>query len=174
MPERTGKQFGVLKNYTKFLKDNFSKTKRMMVGNFYTFTYWFEKDQDFNTIKYYDFMPLIFFFGINEKHKNLYQGINFHHLPLQARKIYMEKMKSLVTEDFDNDRRLVRLARYTALFKMFRKATKFSTRQYEVANMRDIRKIPNTMVEEALQYYAKTYYGINISNVEKKYLAFRI
>jgi hypothetical protein len=177
MPKRPDKKiFANLALYVKFLKSNFPKSKRLFVGNFYTFNYDFDRNVPHQRLKFYDYQPMIFFFdrvkGTNKR--NLLQGINFHHLPINIRIKYMTLVKKLVTEDFDKNKRLVRLTEYNRLIKLFRKATKFAIRNYYVENMTNLRKIPNSEIENALLFYSKTYYGVNITDVEKKYLTFRV
>lgn len=166
-------RFGSIRNYNEFLR-SFPRMQRLFRGNFYAFTYDFDLNQRFEKIKYWDLVPLIFVTGRIKSKKNIIQGINFHHLPINIRLVYLNLIKKISTAEFENDRRLVRLAKYEALFKMFRKATKFGVRNYDMRNIKGLRKVPNSNIEEALRYYARTYYGINISNVEKNYLMFRI
>lgn len=164
--------FGQVKNYVKILK-TYRVNTDIKSGNFYSFIYKVDKSRDYNVIKFYDLMPLIFFFDVHPKHKNIIYGLNFHHLPLRARNLFLLRMKELMAENWDANKRLVRIAKFERLFIMFKKASKFAVRQYDLRNMRQIREIPNKDMENISQYYSKTHYGININNVEKNYLAYR-
>ena len=57
---------------------------------------------------------------------------------------------------------------------MYRKATKFSVRNYNAEKIRYLRKIPNEEVRETLKFVAKTYLGVNVGNIENRYKTFRI
>jgi hypothetical protein len=164
--------FENIKEYVKYLR-TFPLSRRIFLGSFYSFVYDFDKEnKSFNEIKYYDLMPLVFITGRHEKYPNLIQGINFHHMPLNVRNKYIEIIKTLVKEDFEKDKRLVSIARYDLLVKMFRKATKIAVRNYYIENISDLRKVENSDIEKTLKYYANTYYGINISNMERNYIRY--
>lgn len=172
MPVRPDKkQYGSIKEYVSILK-TYPKALEIQAGNFYTFAYKINKSQQYEKIRFYDLMPLIFLIGPVKDNEDLLQGINFHQLPILARQQYISIMENISEVNFINDKRLTRLANYKRLFKFFKKGTKFAVRQYMVKNMRQVKYIPNTQMTELIKYYANTYYGSNIMTVEKKYLKF--
>ena len=168
-------EFGQVAKYVKYLKQ-FPKATSILPGNFYVYIYMFDRTLDFNIIKFWDLIPLTF---IYENYKTndgvkMTRGINFHHVPIFPRKLWLSKAKQLVNEDFDRDSRLIRLAKWKRLYIMMKKLSKKSVRQYNLKSMRQVRRIPNNMIEETMNYYARTWYGINIGRVEKDYMVFRI
>ena len=165
-------QFGNLNQYINFLK-TFKKVGKILPGNFYSFVYVIDRTQDYERIKFYDLMPLIFVTTFNTKTKT-FTGINLHHLPVDVRKVWIDTLKKFQLNSFSKNKRLLTMADYDKLYLMFRKATKFSVRQYSLTEIRGLRRLENTDIDTAINFYSKTYYGANISMVEKKYLKFRI
>lgn len=171
MPTRPDRNnFANLGKYVRYINTSFEKRTKLFVGSFYSFVYDFDKNQNFNKIKFYDMMPLIYLFDKHPNHKNIVRGINFHHMPINIRYIYTSKMRNIAENNFKKNTRILMLTEYAKLFNMYRKATKASIRQYDITKIRDLRKIPNSQIENVLGYYAKTYYGINIGMVEANYL----
>lgn len=169
-----GNKFSSIANYTKYIKQNFKTTATFRVGNFYSYFYLFDKTLPFDTIKYYDLFPLVFVYEFRSDIKGLFRGINFHHLPVEIRLEWFELINNMFTDDIKRNRILFRLADWNKLFRMFKRASKASVRQYYMQNIRELRKVPARNMKETLKYYAKTYYGVNISQVETKYLLTRI
>lgn len=167
--------YGQVVKYVKHLKQ-FPRATRILPGNFYAYFYMFDRTLPYNEIKYWDLMPLSFIYETykTKDGEKMARGINLHHSPVRPRQIWLSRAKNIVNEDFDRNSRLIRLTRWRLLYLMMRKLSLKSVRQYNMMNMRQIRQIPNDMIEETLKFYAKTWYGINIGRVEKDYLVFRI
>lgn len=168
-------EFGQIGKYVKYLKQ-FPRAISILPGNFYSYFYQFDETLDFKIIKFWDLMPFTFIYEnyTTKDRKKMSRGINLHHAPIHPRKLWLAQAKKLATANFENDSRLIRLAKWRTLYLMMKKLSKFSVRQYNIKSMRQVRIIPNDMVEQTLKYYARTYLGINIGRVEKDYLVFRI
>jgi len=168
--------YGQVVKYVRYIKQ-FPKANSILPGRMYAYFYMFDKDQDFNLIKFWDLMPLTFMYE-NYKTKDgvkMSRGLNLHHAPVRPRQIWLSRAKKIVNEnDFQDNTRLIMLAKWRRLYLMMMKFSKKSVRQYNIKNMRQVRQIPNDMIEETLKFYARTWYGINIGRVEKDYLIFRI
>jgi len=170
-------EFGNLARYVRFVKDNFPIAKVIRPGNFYVCVYRFNrKTEPYSVLKFYDIYPFIF---VYELHKNkdkdkMFRGINFHHVPIRSRKLWLGRTKRLIGESFDENKRLIRLAAWQRLFVMMKKLSKASVRQYYLKRVVQPRLVPNDRVDELLNYYAKTYYGVSINQIEAQYLLFRL
>jgi len=170
-------EFGVLAKYVKFIKDNFPRAKVIRPGEFYAYTYRFDKTQyPYSELKFWDVMPLVFVYELhkNKENEKMFRAINFHHAPVRPRQIWLNRTINLTGEAFERNKRLTRLASWQRLFVMMKKISKKTVRQYYLKRMIQPRHIPNDRVEEVIRYYARTYYGISISQVEAQYLIFRL
>ena len=166
-------EFGRIAKYVKYLRQ-FPRAGQVKPGNFYAYVYDFDKETEpYRVIKFWDTMPFTFVYELNAPIKGMYRGINFHHVPVRPRQIWLARANQLVEEDMRANKRLVRLSRWYILFHMLKKLSKKSVRNYYMERTHKLRRIPNDAVAQAMRYYANTYYGINISNVEKEYLKFR-
>ena len=171
------KEFGNLSKYVKFLKSNFPVATTIRPGNFYAYTYRFDrKSEPYKVLKFWDVMPFTFVYELhrNKDNEKMYRGINFHHVPVRPRQIWLRKTINITGEAFEQNRKLIRLASWMRLFLMMKKLSRKSVRQYYIKRTLQPRLIPNDRVEEVIKYYAKTYYGIGISQVEAEYLLFRL
>ena len=54
-----------------------------------------------------------------------------------------------------------------------KKAASYATRQYRVERVRIPRIIKPTEMDEVMRFYARTYYGATIANIEANYKKFR-
>jgi hypothetical protein len=168
-------EYGQIVKYVRFLKQ-FPKATSILPGNFYAYFYMFNKDQEYSVIKFWDLMPLTFAYE-NYKSKDnvlLMRGLNMHHAPIRPRQIWLARSKKLMGEGFDDNSRLLKIAKWRTLYLMMKKLSMVSVRQYNMKNMVQVRQIPNDRIDEALLYYSRTYYGINIGRIEKDYMIFRI
>ena len=168
-------EYGQIVKYVRFIKQ-FPKATAIHRGCFYSYFYMFDKDQDYSVIKFWDLMPLIFNYE-NYKTKDnvlMSRGINMHHSPIRPRQIWLARAKKLMGEGFQNDSRLVQIAKWRTLYLMMKKLSMISVRQYNMKNMVQVRQIPNDKIDEALLYYSRTFYGCGISQKEKAYLIYRI
>lgn len=168
-------RYASISSYVKYLKQ-FPKANNIKIGRFYVYFYMFDKSQDFSIIKFYDLMPFSFIYDFykTKDGRKFIRGLNFHHANMLSRFIWLSRVRNLVNEDFENNNRLIRLAKWNRLFLLMKKLSKKTVRQYNIENIREIREIPNNMVEETLRFYARTHYGISINKVESEYLVYRI
>jgi hypothetical protein len=177
MPTRPNREdYSNLNKYIRYINESFEPRQKLFIGSFYSYVYELTQEDKinipYNKLKFYDLMPLTYFFDVHPKHPHLLRGINFHHLPINIRLLYLTKMKKITESAFNRDTRLLILNEYRILLNMYRKATRASIRNYDVSKIRDARKIPNSKIQETLNWYASTHYGIGIGMVESRYLRF--
>jgi len=170
-------EFGALTKYVKFIKTNFPVAQTIKPGNFYAYTYRFDKKSEpYNVLKFWDVMPFAFVYELhkNKENEKMFRAINFHHVPVRPRQLWLNRTVKITGEAFAENKRLHRLASWQRLYIMMKKISKKSVRQYYLKRMIQPRQIPNDRVEEVIKYYAKTYYGVSISQIEAQYLIFKI
>ena len=142
---------------------------QIRVGRFYTYQYNFDKSGDYNEIKYWDVFPLVFVYM--KKGKNFF-GLNFHHIPLQSRYIWIARLKKVVEYQYNKDKPLTAFD-YQNLYNMFKKAT-YGVRQYKRMSVRNLKRIETPdQVEELMKIIANTYYGVNYNMVAERYRLFK-
>jgi hypothetical protein len=171
--EFDGSDFKVLQEYIRYLRENTRAAPMIRPFKFYAFDYDFDKEtRPYETIRFWDMMPLVFVFDAY-KHKNgiNFVGINFHHMPVISRQIWLARIKKLQKEKFPNNR-LLRMS-YHMLWKMFIKATKFATRQYRVERVSRLREVDNNQMDDLMRFYANTYYGATYQNIVSNYKKYR-
>ena len=166
-------EFGSLARYMNYLKQ-FPRVGQVRPGCFYVYVYDFDKENNpYSVYRYWDVLPLTFVYEIHAPKKKMFRGINFHHAPVRPRQIWLARVRNLIEEDLKKGKRLVRISSWYILFNLMKKLSKKSVRSYRMDRVSRLRKIPNNEIENVLRYYGKTYYGIDISRVEKDYLVFR-
>lgn len=170
-------KYSDISEYFKFLNYSFERTNNIQVGKFYSFTYHFDFwKYGWDNVKFYDWYPFSFIFEINAE-KNYAVGLNFHHIPLIPRQIWLKRVLKLGSS-IGSKVRIVQFGgrpvfkisglNYPLVYKVLRKS-KIAIRRYNLHKMEDIRAIPIKYVEETLRYYAKTYYGVGINQIWRRY-----
>lgn len=165
--------FRVLSSYIRYLLTNTRPAQMIRPFKFYAFDYAFDKEtRPYEEIRFWDMMPLVFVFDAY-KHKEGYNlvGINFHHLPVISRQIWLSRIKKIQGDSFPNNR-LLRMT-YKQLWKMFIKASRYGVRQYRIERATRIRVIENIQMDEVMKFYANTYYGATYRNIEANYKKYR-
>jgi hypothetical protein len=161
------------KNYIEYINDNFEKTGIILPGLFYSFIYVVDKSIKYDTLKWYDLMPLVFCINYDMKTKNMI-GLNLHHIPVISRRIFLQRLSKLFREDWSEGNRLVVMNEYKRLYNMFKKGSEYSVRQYDTTKIINAREIPTPNVEEAVEYFGKTHVGVTINEIYNEYTKYRI
>lgn len=152
-------QFASFDNYLTEVYKNSRPGKRVIAGNFYAFEYRFDKTQAFEKIKAWDKYPLIYTIA---KVGDNYLGLNFHHLPVKARRIWFSRFNRL--NNISDKNRRVKIM-YSLLKTLYTKAL-FAIRLYNPKNIFYMRRIETPKLPLLFEYYSNTYYGINIEQME--------
>jgi hypothetical protein len=159
-----------INDYIKYLHENSERVGTLQLGAFYTYNYDFYKDKrPYEEVKFYDRIPLIFLFDFKKAKNgsNLFIGLNFHHLPVKARQIWLSRIRSYYTQLMESNKRLNTID-YKQLFYVHKKAI-LGVRQYRLEAVSRNRRIATTDLDEILKYYSKTYYGVTYDQVANKY-----
>jgi len=164
-----------IRAYLNYLK-TFKLTNSIYPGRFYGYTYNFRKDYDWNELKFYDYMPLSFIFEIDPK-TNSALGINFHHMPVRPRLLWINRVKQIAKrfeeeiqiKDY-NSRPVYKIKglNYPRVYKILLKS-KIAIRRYKLDKMFYLRNIDLGNIDEVMRYYAKTYVAVNIDNIKQRY-----
>jgi len=174
--------YGNIKAYMDYLK-TFKLTQSIFPGRFYTYNYKFRKDYDWDDLKFYDFMPLAFIFEIDPQ-TNSAIGMNFHHMPVKARILWLNRLKKLAgqweklqvtdKEAFgfktQSNRPVYKITglNYPRVYKILMKS-KIAIRRYKLDKMFYLRNIDIGSLDEAMNYFAKTYVAVDINAIKSRY-----
>ena len=163
-------------NYLK----GFKMTNRIYPGRFYAYNYNFKKDYDWDDLKFYDYMPLTFIFEIDPK-TNTALGINFHHIPVRPRILWLNRVKQ-IAEMFDEEIKIKDYTKrpvykisgldYPRVYKVLLKS-KIAIRRYKLNKIHYLRNIDIASIDEVMHYYAKTYVAVGISEIANRYSSYR-
>lgn len=168
-------------SYVKFVRENTEPVTSIEAGNFYAYNYRFDLNPDFRNldprvVKFYDFYPLAFVYDtyVTKDGYHCFRGLNFHHLPVQSRKIWLSRLKTIMnvplieaeSEDFEV------LTIYETLYSMFKKAT-FGVRNYRFDRVLNLRWMDSIILPQIMEYQAKTYFNVTLSEVAMVYNAFK-
>ena len=159
-----------INDYLKYLNESTQRVSSLQLGAFYTYNYNFYKDKrPYDEVKFYDKVPLIFLFDFKKSKNgsNLFFGLNFHHLPVKSRQIWLSRIKKIHSQAMQKNKRM-NTVDYRQLFYMFKKST-IGVRQYRLEAVSRNRRVPTDNLDEIMKYYAKTYYGVTYDQVASKY-----
>ena len=165
--------YKVLMNYVRYIKKNCRSAQMIRPFRFYTFDYAFDKEtKPYDTIRFWDMKPLVFVFDAYKyDHGINFVGINFHHIPVISRQIWLARIKKVQgTKFFDNQ--FLRMT-YNHLWRMFIKVTRYATRQYRLERTSKIRVVENDQMDDMMKFYANTYYGATYQNIVANYQKYR-
>lgn len=168
-------EFLNINDYIKHLRQ-FKRTGIIKPGFLYSYIYRFDKNPKFkkkpyDEQKFYDYMPATFVFHVTE---NTFFGLNFHHLPLLVRQIWLGRVRRMYEDNFlDTEPDRIPL-NWNLLKSILLKASKFSVRQYRFDRLTDLRIVTEQDWERTFRFYARTYFGVTLRAVENKYKLFRV
>lgn len=165
-----------INQYIQFLRKNFKRESAVRTGFMYSYNYLFTdaddfEDKKYDDVKFYDFNPLTFVYEIKPKTKTFF-GINFHHMPIQPRLLWLNRVKKLNERPFEKEgaNRLFGM-RYNVLKLLFKKST-VAVRQYHFTRVKELRIVPNVDWETVMNIYSRTYYGVRLNDIENRYRRF--
>lgn len=162
-------RFANINSYIKYIRENFStvgKTNNLL-GSLFVYNYKFNMNPDFynkdyDEIKFYDWMPATYIFNIRPESKTFF-GLNLHHLPLKARDYWLTRFSGINTQGKD------RFYLPYDVLKVMHIKSKFGIRQYRMDRTFNIRLVPFSYWGELFDFYAKTYFGVTIKDVQMRY-----
>lgn len=166
--------------YHRYLM-NFPRTGNIQVGRFFTYLYDFSKDYPYKELKYYDFEPLTFIFSIGPG--EYFTGINFHHIPVRPRLLWLNRVIKLARRVDNNistrftggtGRPVYRIygLNYPLVYRILFKS-KIAIRRYRFDRVSLLRAIPVNDVDQVMRYYARTYYGVGYEQIVSRYKKYR-
>ena len=169
-----------LPEYIKFLKTELPQpVNKIYPGRFYCYNYKFAMDNiPYSKLKFYDYMPLIYCFEVKQFG---WVGINFHHMPVDARNFWLNKLIKLSEKveeqiryvDVEN-KRLYKIPNFNyPKCYMILKKSKIAIRQYLTKRAKNLRPVPLWLIRDVMQFYARTYYGVGINQIDARYRAYR-
>lgn len=169
-----------LPSYLKFVREQGVETNILRPGYFYTYNYRFDLNPHFpklsyDEVRFYDWYPLVFIYDVyREKKTNnlVYRGLNFHHLPVRSRRLWLTRLKKYIDHDeIEEDTKIKPLVDYSNLRSLFIKAT-FGIRNYRRDRMFNIQRVPNYKLDSYLGFAAKTYFASTLAEVGLNYKSF--
>lgn len=158
--------------YKDFVMDRAERARAIHVGHFYTFHYRFYTHYPPEELKYYDYFPLVFIFERRKtkEGKIVYYGLNFHHMPVRSRQIWLARINKIYGNSLENGDRITRFG-YRDLFALFKKSIG-SIRQYRQEGILNLYRIPTPELRDIMTQATDTYYGVTLAEVRTKYQAF--
>jgi hypothetical protein len=160
--------YSSVNNYLTFL-DDFERVSVLKPGSVYAYVYNPLRDVPKDILKFYDLFPLTFITDVNYS-TQMFHGINLHHMPLPERLLWFKRLSLII-----NIIKLIRLRsdrlswlNYHRMMMLYRKSDRV-VRQYSFKRVTHARIVPFEKLKEALQFYARTYYGVGINEVSRKF-----
>ncbi len=176
MPERELK-YSSLNDYLQFIRENFKPVKVIKVGVFYSQNYFFHLNPLYKKHpekkKYLDFFPIDLII-YNNPTKKYFVALNWHALPVLTRQILMARLKKEFDNAFNDDKPLVRIPglNYKKLLRFLKKIG-VGIRRYRYERIRKLAIIPPDKLDEAMKFFANTWYKTNIVGIRNQYLKYR-
>lgn len=169
-----------LPSYLKYTREQGEETSLVRPGFFYTYNYRFNLNPmfpklSFEEIRFYDWFPLSFIYDAYKEKatgKLVYRGLNFHHLPVRARRLWLTRLRKVIGEDeFNEDMQIHQMVDYDKLFYLFRKAT-FGVRNYRRERMFNIKRVSHNKIDDYMSFASKTYFSSTLTQVGLNYKDF--
>ena len=165
-----------IRHYKKYISF-FPPAKSIALGFLYTYNYNFDVTGDFDKIRHYDWMPVCLCYKIRPE-VNTFFGLNFHHLPVKARTVWLARAKRLWGKKFPTRGKNVNTpmkvnVSYTRILSILYGA-KLGVRQYRFDRVNDIRIVPNSQWYTLFRYHANTYLKSSYEKKVKLYNAGRL
>lgn len=156
------------------------KASTIRGGYFYAYKYFFHKTYPYEELKFYDWYPLIFCFGIRQPEVNFtkdsgqyFYGLNLHHIPVAARRYWLSRVKQIASKQFETGGyKILPIRNYEQLLKAMKKA-KIGVRKYRFEAVKDLRKVSLDEIDGLMEWYSKTYYGVTINEIQARYRNFK-
>jgi hypothetical protein len=162
------------RTYLDFIKQ-FPRSPKPRVGKFICFTYNFHTNPYYidhpEKKKYLDFQPFDLVIAVRPQ-KGTFMCVNFHHLPVITRQIFLAKLKKDYTANFENEdrrRTVIPGINYKKLFKYLKKIG-VAVRCYRFERVMSLREVPVDMIDETMKFYANFYYKSNYKAIVTRYV----
>lgn len=166
-------KYNNISEYKKFIRENFKAGGSLKLGGFYSYNYLFSLDEDFDKLKFYDWLPITLILDINIKNKT-FSGLNFHHMPVKPRQIWLNRVKNLLPEKFESGgiQYFKELSNQNRALGILLKS-KIAVRNYRFDRVRDIRSLEVDKLDEVIKFFAKSYFSVSIEQIKNRYNTFR-
>jgi hypothetical protein len=171
-------EFSSVKKYWDYINHNFYRVNSIIPFRMYSFSYHFKTDniEDWKIkLKLYDYFPLIFCFRVEGSD---FWGLNFHHLPLQARLNWLDRLREISKNaneivpyiDFSiGDNYKLQTIPYPLVYKMSNRKDKIAIRRYRMKGVLNLRLINLALVDDSLKFISSTYLDGNIQKINMRY-----
>lgn len=166
-----------MSEFFNFIKENGNRVRRVKKKNFYSMIYHYETNYKDEILKYFDKVPLIYVTDINFQ-KKYFDGINFHHLPMELR---IKWFKMMGNESFFNKvvntlKKLLNIGTINNV-KFDKKSlsyiialwwVKYGIRRYTFKNVRSLHKLEGIQAYEFSKFFTNTFHKASALQREYK------
>jgi len=164
-------QYNNVNDYLTYINDNFERVSVVKPGYVYSYVYKSSKDYPIDVLKFFDIMPLTFVTSVNYTDKT-FHGLNFHHMPVAERLVWYRRIsvlaKILKTVQLKKSITGIPWLNYNRMQLIYEHTNRI-TRQYRMSRVAVPRLVPIENMNEVLRFYARTYYGVGINAVSRKF-----
>lgn len=168
------RRYNNARTYLDFIAQ-FPRMPKPRVGRFVCFTYNFHTNPYYidhpEKKKYLDFQPFDLVIAVRPK-KGTFMCVNFHHLPVITRQIFLAKLKKDYDSSFDRPKALIPGINYKKLFKYLKKIG-VAVRNYRFERVMALREVPSNMIDETMRFYANFYYKSTYKAIVNRYLEYK-
>jgi len=170
--------FKSISDYRHYIKETFDRIGTVRAGRFYLYFYNFATDYPWDELKFYDWMPLTY---VWERDKTHFIGMNFHHMPVRPRLLWMGRVRKLAKQ-IDEAIAIkglggqpiwkIRNLNYPRVYQILRKS-KIAIRRYRLDRVKDLRAVDIRYVEDVMHWIARTYMGVSVKTMTSRYLEYK-
>jgi hypothetical protein len=157
-----------LRNKVHYLKVMSFLTPANIIRNnlFFAYNYKFQtRGVPFKKLAFYDWFPLVYVFDVSYGTRH-FRALNFHHLPVRLRLIWLTRVKRLYKAKFPTDPKKRNYDKpiqiplsYRRIVSLLYQST-FAVRQYRMDRVRLLKVVSNNEIDHLLLYHSNTYYAV--------------
>lgn len=159
--------------FEKYISESTSEIGMLTPAFFYTFHYDYKSNPDLmkipkHVLDMYDGRPVTFIFNskVTKSGKIMYEGINFHFMPVRARMIWLNALTKIASNNIKTESRITIPSH---MLKSLIHKSKYAYRQYDINRIKYLRKIDFVNVKEMLKFTPPTYDGKSYEEVALNY-----
>lgn len=161
------RKYASISGYVRFLRKGSKRATTIKPGMIFAYRYHPIKSTPWKKLRFYDKVPLVFVVRVDRTTGHFW-GINFHHMSIRARQFWFDKLIRRYKTIEKGVNYQVRTLDYNGLFRFMPKSV-LAYRTYKIDSVRDFRFVPYRTFDEALKYYANTYFGSTYIEVASRY-----
>lgn len=162
------------------LLNELKEASTLRAGYFYCYHYDFHKHYPKEELKFYDWYPFIFCFGVMNPKADFkkdsgqyFYGLNFHHIPVAARRYWLSKFQKMAKSYFDKGGyRRIPAINYEAILKIMKKA-KIAVRKYRFDGVQKLRQVSLDEIDYLMEWTSNTYFEVSIKDIQARYAKFQ-